>query len=90
MKVFDAPADTELLGKLGRSTANQRVERMEVTFSLGLRDNTRLLQEVGNDTGTGDGETLVELELNVLPESRRVVVADGRCIPKRFKNRRRL
>lgn len=52
--------------------------------SAHLAAHTGLLQQVLLDLGALDGTPLVEVDVDVLPEAARVVIADGLGVPKRF------
>ena len=50
---------------------------MVVALVGSLADDARLLEEILLDKGTLDDTILVKVDVNVLSEARRVVVADG-------------
>ena len=50
---------------------------MVVALVGSLADDARLLEEILLDKGTLDDTILVKVDINVLSEARRVVVADG-------------
>lgn len=70
-----------------RSRFGELVEDVEVPLIRDLSDNSRLLEQVVGDVRTHRLTLGVEFQLQVLSESRRVVVAQGLCVTKRLEQR---
>jgi hypothetical protein len=79
-------AKTKLLAKFLISTGKKLVEDVEVTLTKVLTDHTALLKQVALDGSTNDVTRAVELDLDELTETRRVVIADSASVTEGLKH----
>ena len=68
--------------------ANQFVTDRETNRNLqGLVNDPRMLQQVDRQSGSGDHARLVEGHVQILAETRRIVVDTGACVAESFHDR---
>ena len=77
----------ELAALLACQTGEHAVEDVIVALLLGLRDEARLLEQVLLDLGALDDALLVEVDVDVLAEAARVVVAYRLGVAERLEDR---
>jgi len=78
--------DVKLLLLLFVRTGDELVEDVEGPLVLLLSDDSALLEEVRHDRSTRDESGVVELDLDELSETRRVVVSQGLGVTERLED----
>lgn len=87
IKVVQIPFQLQLLQQPLIGAGQQLIENVEVPFATALMDDTRLLQQIVKNVATFRSAGKVKLNVHVLAETRRIVVAIGLGIAESFQHR---